>query len=74
MDLEIRIKIKELLKEQKISLRELSRKSKISHSSLSLLSQQKRQKIQLSHLKKICDALNITDLNKLIEINNKNEE
>jgi putative transcriptional regulator len=74
MEVEVRVKINELLEEHNISLRELSRKSDISHSKLSLLSQQKRQKIQISHIKKICEALNITDPSKIIEIYKKEEE
>lgn len=67
MGIEVRIKIPELLEENHISLRELSRLTDIGHSSLSMLSQQKRQKVQLAHIEKICEALEITDPSKIFE-------
>jgi putative transcriptional regulator len=71
MEIEVRVKIQELLDEYHISLRELSRKTDISHSTLCLLSQQKRQKVQLSHIKSICEALEITDPRKIFEFHKK---
>ncbi|MHC0039710.1 helix-turn-helix domain-containing protein [Pseudoneobacillus sp. C159] len=59
--IEIRIKIREILRENNISLRELSRRTDINHGTLSALFHQKREKVHLSHIIRICEALKITD-------------
>lgn len=69
----LRIKIKELLKENDISLRELSRQTDIGHSSLSHLANQKREKLHREHIEKIIEALNITDMNEIFEADDVEE-
>jgi len=67
MERRVRVKIKELLAEYDISLRKLSLMTDIGHSILSELSNQKRKSIYFEHLVKIADALDIEDMNKIIE-------
>lgn len=74
MEIEVRVKIPELLEEYNLSLRKLARQSDISHSNLCLLSQQKRQKVQLSHIKRICEELDITDPRKIFDFIKKDDE
>jgi DNA-binding Xre family transcriptional regulator len=62
-----RVKIEELTKEYNISLRELGRQLDITHSTLSHLKNQKGQYIYREHIEKIMDHFNITDMNKLFE-------
>lgn len=64
----VRIKIKELLKSRNISLRELSRLSDIRHPALSELANNKRQNINLGHIKRIAEALDIQDIREIIDI------
>jgi putative transcriptional regulator len=71
MEIEVRVKIQELLDEYNLSYRELSRLTDINRTTLCLLSQQKRQKVQLSHIKSICEALEITDPRKIFEFHMK---
>jgi putative transcriptional regulator len=67
MERRVRVKIKELLAENEISLRKLSLMTDIGHGILSELSNQKRKSIYFEHLVKIADALEIEDMNKIIE-------
>lgn len=69
----IEIKINALLLEHNLSLRELSRMADIDISALSTLARGKRKRIDLGHLQRIAEALDITDMNKLLEIVNINE-
>jgi DNA-binding Xre family transcriptional regulator len=62
-----RVKIEELLKEYNTSLRELGRQTDITHSTLSHLKNNKGQHIYREHIEKIIDHFNITDMNKLFE-------
>jgi putative transcriptional regulator len=62
------VKIPALAKKFDISLRELSRLSDVRHAALSELSNGKRESISFSHIERIADALNITDIREIIEI------
>lgn len=62
------VKIPALVKKFDISLRELSRLSDVRHAALSELSNGKRESISFSHIERIADALNITDIREIIEI------
>ncbi|WML56491.1 helix-turn-helix transcriptional regulator [Neobacillus sp. PS2-9] len=72
--MEIVIKIKELAKKNNISIRKLGRISKISHSSLCNLANNKRQRIDFEHIKRLSAALNITDIREIIEIRSNDEQ
>lgn len=62
------VKIGELTKKHKISLRELSRLSDVRHAALSELSNGKRESISFSHIERIAEALNISDIREIIEL------
>jgi DNA-binding Xre family transcriptional regulator len=62
-----RVKVEELLKEYNTSLRELGRQTDITHPTLSRLKNNKGHYIYREHLEKIIDHFNITDMNKLFE-------
>ncbi|MUG46964.1 helix-turn-helix transcriptional regulator [Paenibacillus woosongensis] len=62
------IKIGELTKKHNISLRELSRLSDVRHAALSELSNGKRESISFSHIERIAEALNISDIREIIEL------
>ncbi|MBS8265643.1 XRE family transcriptional regulator [Mesobacillus boroniphilus] len=64
----VKINIHKLLKEHGISLRELSRLADIRHATLSELANNKRKRIQLDHIKRISEALDIKDIRKIIDI------
>jgi len=68
------IKIKELVQQKGISLRELSRQTDIRHAALSELANQKRQNINLHHIEKIADALEINDIRNIIDFDNSDLE
>lgn len=61
------VKIKEITEKNNISLRKLSRLTKIRHATLSELSNEKRQNINLSHIERIADALNIENIREIID-------
>lgn len=69
------VNIKSLLDEKYngMKLRELSRLADVQISALSPLVNNKRQRIDIGHLKRIAEALDITDMNELIKIENVNE-
>ena len=62
------VNIKELTKKHNISLRELSRLTDIRHAALSELANQKRENINFSHIEKIAEALEISDIREIIEL------
>jgi DNA-binding Xre family transcriptional regulator len=62
------VKIPALAKKFDISLRELSRLSDVRHAALSELSNGKRESISFSHIERIADALNITDIREIIDL------
>lgn len=68
MEKKVVVKIKDLLKKHRISLRELSRMTDIRHAALSELSNQKRQNINFRHIEKIAEALNISDIREIIDL------
>ncbi|MBA9083778.1 DNA-binding Xre family transcriptional regulator [Fontibacillus solani] len=68
------VKIGELTKKHKISLRELSRLSDVRHAALSELSNGKRESISFSHIERIAEALNISDIREIIELVEEGEE
>ncbi|EJE1827166.1 helix-turn-helix transcriptional regulator, partial [Listeria monocytogenes] len=47
---------------------ELARMSDIEPSKISALANNKRQRIQISHIEKICETLNIQDANEIFTI------
>lgn len=71
---QVKINIKKLLNDYGISLRELSRLADIRHATLSELSNNKRKSIHFDHIKRISEALNITDIRKIIEIETIEDE
>lgn len=66
----VKINIDEILTSRSISLRELARLTDINHSTLSKLSNGKRQNIHFAHIERIAEALNISDIRKIIELIN----
>ncbi|WP_019638935.1 helix-turn-helix domain-containing protein [Paenibacillus fonticola] len=68
------VKIGDLTKKHKISLRELSRLSDVRHAALSELSNGKRESISFSHIERIAEALNISDIREIIELVEEEEE
>lgn len=71
---QVNINIKKLLNDYGISLRELSRLADIRHATLSELANNKRKSIHFDHIKRISEALNITDIRKIIEIETIEDE
>ncbi|GAM16243.1 helix-turn-helix domain-containing protein [Mesobacillus selenatarsenatis] len=65
---QVKINLNKLLNDHGISLRELSRLADIRHATLSELANNKRKSIHFDHIKRISEALNITDIRKIIEI------
>ena len=74
MEKKVVTKIRELIKEHNISLRELSRKTDIRHATLSELANQKRLKINFNHIEQIAEALDIDDIRKIIDFENRDNE
>lgn len=62
------VKIKELTKRHNISLRELFRLSDVRHAALSELANGKRESISFSHIGRIADALEISDIREIIDL------
>jgi len=62
------VNIKELTKKHNIPLRELSRLTDIRHAALSELANQKRENINFSHIEKIAEELEISDIREIIEL------
>lgn len=73
MGMKVVIKIKDLLRKHDISLRELSREADVRHAALSELSNHKRENINFSHIEKIANTLNITDIREIIDLVDENE-
>ncbi|NHM30676.1 helix-turn-helix domain-containing protein [Neobacillus terrae] len=68
MGIEVKIYIKRLIKERNISLRELSRLADIRHPALSELANNKRKNINLGHIKRIAESLDIEDIREIIDL------
>lgn len=66
----LEIKIHILLNKYGISLSELSRLSDIEVARLSELANGKRQRIQINHLIRIAEALDIDDIGEIIQLKN----
>lgn len=66
----LEIKIHSLLNKHDISLSELSRLSDIEVARLSELANGKRQRIQIDHLVRIAEALDIDDIGEIIQLKN----
>lgn len=64
----ININIKELAAKHSMSLRELARLADIEPATLNRLANGKRQRIQVDHLKRIAEALDISDMNEILSI------
>jgi len=60
--------IQDLIEKENISLRELGRQADIQISALSPLANGKKQRIDLGHLKRIAEALDLNDMNDIISI------
>lgn len=67
------VHIQELIEQENISLRELGRQADVQISALSPLANGKKQRIDLGHLKRIAEALDINDMNEIISIENEDE-
>lgn len=68
------ININQLLNKNDISLRELGRLASIDISALSTLNRGLRKRIDLGHIKRIAEALDIDDINEILSIENVVEE
>lgn len=66
----LEIKIHHLLEKHDISLSELSRLADIEVARLSELANGKRQRIQINHLIRIAEALDIDDIGEIIQLKN----
>lgn len=66
----LEIKIHDLISKHNISLSELSRLSDIEVARLSELANGKRQRIQINHLIRIAEALDIDDIGEIIQLKN----
>ncbi len=64
------VNINQLLNKNDISLRELGRLASIDISALSTLSRGLRKRIDLGHIKRIAEALDIDDINEILSIEN----
>lgn len=62
------VKINELTKKHNISLRELSRLADVRHAALSELSNGKRENINFSHIERIAEALDISDIREIVDL------
>lgn len=74
MPKKIIINIPKLTKKHNISLRELSRLADVRHATLSELSNYKRENINFSHIEKIAEALQISDIREIIDLVDVEEE
>ncbi|MCK8460270.1 helix-turn-helix domain-containing protein [Enterococcus faecalis] len=67
-EFKVELLINDLLAERSMSLRELARLSGIEPSNLSNLVNGKRERIYLEHIERIADALEITDISKIMKL------
>jgi putative transcriptional regulator len=72
MSKRVQINIKALTTKHNISLRELARLSDINHATLSNLSTGKRKNIHFAHIERIAEALGISDIREIIELDEDN--
>lgn len=64
----VKVKIHELANQRGISLRELSRLTHIRHAALSELANHKRQNINLNHIERIANTLELDDIREIIDL------
>ncbi|WP_145039802.1 helix-turn-helix transcriptional regulator [Paenibacillus sp. Y412MC10] len=64
----VKVVLKETLQERGMSINELSLKSDVRRAALSQLAGGKRENINFEHLAKIAEALNTSDINKIITL------
>lgn len=67
----IEIKLKKLLKEKNMTQLELAEKANIRPSAISSLTRGYVDRLSIEHLEKICEALELTSLNQLIDLEEK---
>ena len=67
-EFKVELLINDLLAERSMSLRELARLSGIEPSNLSNLANGKRERIYIEHIERIADALEITDISKIMKL------
>lgn len=67
-EFKVELLINDLLAERSMSLRELARLSGIEPSNLSNLANGKRERVYLEHIERIADALEITDISKIMKL------
>lgn len=68
MEMEIRIKLDEVLKQRNLTQKQLVEMTGIRAAAISELYNNQRKSINKEHLEKIAKALDINDINELIEI------
>ena len=67
MSYHIKMKVKELLDERKMTQKELAKRSGIRESTISDIVRGTRTVINFEHLSKVAEALNVTDIRELID-------
>ncbi|WP_024630781.1 MULTISPECIES: helix-turn-helix domain-containing protein [unclassified Paenibacillus] len=72
--LKIKIKLKEVLKENKLTQVQLSKLTGIAQARISKLCGEERQEVNLLMLEKIAHALNISDISVLMQFESQKEE
>ncbi|WP_163583224.1 helix-turn-helix domain-containing protein [Gracilibacillus saliphilus] len=70
----VEINLNELLHHYNLSLNQLHLITGVRRATLSEMANGKRQRIQLEHIEKIANALEISDINEIITIKEVNEE
>ncbi|MGP4038799.1 helix-turn-helix domain-containing protein [Gracilibacillus sp. D59] len=70
----VEITVNELLHQHNLSLNQLHLMTGVRRATLSELANGKRQRIQLEHIEKIANALDINDINKIITIKETSDE
>lgn len=70
MSYQVKLKVKEILEERKITQKKLAEVSGIRESTISDIVRGARTVIKFEHLSKIAEALEITDIRELIDFEN----
>ena len=70
MSYQVKLKVKEILEERKITQKKLAEVSGIRESTISDIVRGARTGINFEHLSKIAEALEITDIRELIDFEN----
>ena len=70
MSYQVKLKVKEILEERKITQKKLAEVSGIRESTISDIVRGARTVISFEHLSKIAEALEITDIRELIDFEN----